>query len=316
MSGHGISHALFLSAYLSTGILVSLLIAVFVRLFGHRIDRLEPLSQSRIWFALTVAPAAVTAAVAIGSSADWLLYGPTSFCIPLGHVSAEPSWLLLGIGCFVAWRFSAMTMLLLKGFVRSAGLRDTLQNLDAVRLPGAEDQTVHVLPREEPQAFLLGLRRPKVCLSAGLLTRPYHEVQLVLAHELAHIRCGHPRTRLIALLASFLHAPGLAESLRRKLIRAQEAVADSEAARQEQDRLSLAEILVSWARIQPPALGALHFHGGDLEFRVLHLLKEQAGPGFSLTNHHVAAAAIAGTALSLAFGRALHLYVQMLLRLP
>src|SRR5262249_50433237 len=67
-----------------------------------------------------------------------------------------------------------------------------------------------VLPVEEPQAFVLGMLKPRVYLSQGLLeTLSPDDLRLVLAHEKAHARRRDPLRRFVAAVGLLFHLPGI-----------------------------------------------------------------------------------------------------------
>lgn len=87
------------------------------------------------------------------------------------------------------------------------------------------------LPSLRPAAFCVGLLRPRVVVSAGLLERLEREEQVaVLCHELAHARRREPLKCLLARMAArtFFWLPALNALLERYLL-VKELAADREA---------------------------------------------------------------------------------------
>jgi Zn-dependent protease with chaperone function len=276
----------------------------------RRLARLEPSAQSRIALAAAVAPAFLGAVFMGGASYDRVLSGPADFCLHLND-SAAPSLILL------------LSVAILAGRVLTYGIQTIVVILRAIRLSlvlsGASDKGFMgclVLPVEEPQAYVLGILKPRVYVSRGLLEQT-HEGDLapVLAHEHAHAARRDPLRRLIASAGLVLHLPGIAHLLNRLLTRTQEMAADADAARTVGDRVRVAEALVRFARLQGPVrAAAMEFGSGDLEARVRELLDPHQRRGPSAVALVGCSAALCLLALFAAHG--LHYLAQALLRLP
>ena len=133
---------------------------------------------------------------------------------------------------------------------------------------------VYVLPSAKPEAFVLGLLRPVLYVSQGLLSLRGRTVEAVLAHERAHMERLDPLRHLVALLACTFHLPGVAGRLQRRFQQSNELAADAWAARSLGDSIGIAEALVACSRFRAATTGALRlaFGGGALEERVRTLL--------------------------------------------
>jgi Zn-dependent protease with chaperone function len=107
---------------------------------------------------------------------------------------------------------------------------------------------VCILPLAQPQAFVMGVFRPRIFVTRGLLALGPAYTNAVLAHERAHLRRADGLRRLVATLASTLHLPGVARSLERRLAHTQEMAADEEAATELGSRTALADALVAISR--------------------------------------------------------------------
>ena len=130
-----------------------------------------------------------------------------------------------------------------------------------------------VLPSPRPEAFVLGLWRPQLFVSQGLLDLPDDTVKAVLAHERAHLARRDPLRHCVALLACAFHLPGVAKRLQQRAQQTQELLADAVAAQSLGDSLAVAEALLRCARSrQAHDAPHLAFGGGDLEERVQTLL--------------------------------------------
>lgn len=106
---------------------------------------------------------------------------------------------------------------------------------------------VAICTQVRPQAFTAGLWRPKICLSAGLVTMlDEDELKAVVSHELAHVRRRDNRQILMMLaLRDFLWALPVAHYLLKAFLRAKEHAADDLAVEMTGDRLALASAIVS-----------------------------------------------------------------------
>jgi Zn-dependent protease with chaperone function len=137
-----------------------------------------------------------------------------------------------------------------------------------------------VLPVDEPQAFLLGVVRPRLYLTRGLLAAERaRDAEVVIAHERSHLRRRDPLRRLIARIGLAFHLPGIARALERRLARAHEMAADADAARSvgSPERVAQALVEVARARFRPPAPSTAFGAGStaDMEARVRRLLEDR-----------------------------------------
>ena len=124
-------------------------------------------------------------------------------------------------------------------------------------VPPGSDSSPHVdpglgalvLPIDSPRAFVVGLIKPQVFLTRGLLGPGAREhVSAVVAHEQAHVLRGDPISRVLANISLAFHLPIVAGFVRRALARAQERAADEQAAAAVGCREQVARALVYVAR--------------------------------------------------------------------
>ena len=293
-------------------ILASALVGAALIAGRRRLARLAPSAQSRIALAAAVAPAFLSAVFAGGAIYDIVLSGPADFCLR-PHDSAAPSLILL------------LSVAILVGRVLTSGIQTTGAVLSAVRLSraltGAAPKAFMgcvVLPIEEPQAYVLGILKPRVYVSQGLLEQANEDdLASVLAHERAHAARRDPLRRLIASLGLVLHLPGIAHLLDRLLTRTQEMAADADAARVVGDRVRVAESLVRFARLRRPSRAvAVEFGSGDLEARVKELLDTHQRRGGRPSAAELIGCSAALCLLALFAAHGLHYLAQALLRLP
>ncbi len=142
----------------------------------------------------------------------FLLGSLIGLCMLVGHLLGGPQGLLLGLvfgglGNFIAYWFSdriALAAMQAQPASRAVApwLVDTVERL-ALRA-GIPTPRVYVCPQPAPNAFATG-RNPQnsaVAITVGMLRGfPEHEVEAVLAHEIAHIK---NRDVLITTIAAVL----------------------------------------------------------------------------------------------------------------
>ena len=237
--------------------------------------------------------------------------GPAAFCVDL-HGARRPSLLLCLAGTLLGSRLVVCGVRSAVTLWHTRCLRHTVQRTSVPQVHG-----VAVLPSAAPQAFVVGLLRPRVYLSHGLLaTLCPEELAAVLAHEQAHARRRDPLIRWIAGFGLSWHVPGIAAALQRQLRRTQEMAADADAAQAVGDRLRVAETLVHCARLQmAPAGTTVEFGQSDLAARVQALLgpvPAHAGPSAA----HLLGVSAAMVLLGLGAAHGLHHFAQRLLHLP
>jgi Zn-dependent protease with chaperone function len=274
-----------------------------------RLGRLAPAARARLLMAAALAPAAVGAAASFAVAADIAFASAPRRCAER-FAEAGPRGLLTALAAaWLGWLACGLARCALAS-ARSAFALRRLRALSP-RQPGG----FRLVPSREAQAFVLGIARPEVFVSAGLLRgADARALEAVLAHERAHVRRREPLRRLLAALALSFHLPGIAGALGRALRRAEEASADAEAARALGDRTRIAEALVRFARLRLPAALAAGFQEDGLELRVREMLAGEPpaqGPPARL----VAAFAGATLASTLASGPVLHAALERLFEL-
>ncbi len=264
--------ALWIAAVAVTACLTSGSIGAMTLGSEQWIARLAPVAQSRIFLMAALAPALVSLAVVGVVVFDVLIPGGAErLC--RRHAAAVPPTTVLLIATVLVGRLGHAVGRAFVGARRSRSTRRALETLGSQTRSG-----FWIVPVEEVYALVVGLFRPQVYISQGLLAAAdRRDLEPVLAHERSHVRRRDPLRRLIASLALSFHLPGVAWALDRRLARSQEIAADAEGAREIGDSGRFAEALVRLARIRVahPALAA-GFLGNDVEARVRDLLL--AGP--------------------------------------
>lgn len=134
---------------------------------------------------------------------------------------------------------------------------------------------IRILETTRPVAATVGLMRPTVLLSRGLLDRLSPQAgRAVRAHEAAHRRRRDPLRLALARWGTSLHLPGTGGALYRELDLVVERAADEAAARRVGDRVKVAEALLAVARLRPATAPGPGFGEGPVEVRVQALLEE------------------------------------------
>lgn len=285
-----------------------------------RIEDLAPVARARVYLAAAFAPvasAALLIVAALAPSFGWISDhcdggDPHAHAHICGHhVVAWPSLLLILIAALAvvrgAWRLTRHGHALL----RAARVRRTL---DAASRLDAE-LGAQILPFEEPRAFVLGLWRPRLYVTEGLVIGGGSEhLGAVLAHERAHIARRDPFRRFVAGLGLAFHLPFVARRLDDALARAQEMAADEDAATTLASRVRVARALVALARATPAPEGATAFATSDVTTRVALLMDDTPRADRPTVLHFVigSAIAIASVAMSADF---VHHGVEILLGL-
>jgi Zn-dependent protease with chaperone function len=238
------------------------------------LERLTPAAQARLLLAVALLPAAasiaiMTAALApsFGWIADHCLRAAESHTHPhicAHHVASLPALPAVLLAALLLARLAYAALRLVRlGMLARAARRD-LAGIARISSTG-ETPALQVLPFDEPQAFVIGLWRPALFVTRGLMSDAHREhLEPVLAHERAHLRRRDPLRRLVSSIALAFHLPGVAGWLERRLGRAHELAADAEAAAEIESPERVARALVELARRRRrgPA-PALAFHAFD-----------------------------------------------------
>jgi Zn-dependent protease with chaperone function len=278
-------------------------------------QRLTPAAESRALLALASLPLFASVLVlaacflpSLGLATDHCVYHglhhPHLCLHHLPHVA--PTLAVLAMAGFIVVCATHASYGVARGLYRSVTTERTLCQAAA---PGAHG--VRVLPKEQPDAFVIGLLRPKLFASRGLLSMSQDVQDIVLAHERAHIHRRDPLRQLVATAFLGFHLPGIAGIIRRRLQAASEMAADAHAADTFGDGSYVADVLVKLTRAHHthpvPAFGFV----GDLEVRVRRLL---APKGRELLGPTTLIAIVGAATLSaIAFAEPLHHAVETFL---
>ena len=256
-------------------------LALVLWLTQKSISRLAPAAQARVYLLATVLPlvagaAILTAALApsFGWIADHCAAVASSHTHP--HICAEhnsevwPAMSVVALALLLAVRFGWVISHRVRALVLGHCARRALNQASVLH----EDAETRILPSDTPQAFVLGLVRPTLYLTRGLIAgAERRHLDAVVAHEWAHVTRRDPLRRFVGGIALAFHLPGVARRLEGTLVRAQEMAADEAAADVVGSREGIASALVALAKAKshvPPSAHA--FSGSDVRARVLQLM--------------------------------------------
>ncbi len=300
----------FLAALAAVSFGCSLLSAAALWLGWKRLGHLAPAAQSRVLLAAALAPALVSSALLAAMGFDLAVHRcDAHLCLLYG--SGELSSLSAGLAVLWTLRLGRQGWIALRAVHHTRAIGRTLECVSS-----ASGAASRILPIDEPQAFVVGMRHPRMYLSRGLLQRTRaRDLESVMAHESYHIKRRDPLRRLIASIGLAFHLPGIAFAIERRLAATLESAADADAARALGDAPRVAEALVRLARLRtarvPLAVGMLD---SDLEFRVRELLSPATRPDRPGAALLVAVAAI-GFAAALLSAEPVHIAFESIVRL-
>jgi Zn-dependent protease with chaperone function len=166
-------------------------------------------------------------------------------------------------------------VVLLRWMWRGRGQRRLARTLVATSRPSQLGADLRLLDRAEPLALTVGVRSPTILLSTGLLERvSARALEVVLAHERAHVARGDTRLARVDRLAAALLPRAVARPLLDQITLAREQACDAAAVERVGDPVTVARALTEIARLglRAPATG-VSVASGALEARVLHLLE-------------------------------------------
>lgn len=140
--------------------------------------------------------------------------------------------------------------------------------------PSGLGPDVRVLDQAEPFAVTVGWRRPAILVSEGLIRGVTQRgLDVVLAHERAHLERGDTRYALVDRLAARILPRAVGDPLLERITLAREQACDAIAARRAGGPLAVAETLAEIVRLgmRAPAVG-VSVASGAVETRVEYLL--------------------------------------------
>ena len=299
---------LFTAALSIVAAFVSVTVGAALALGTRRLGGLAPTARARVLLAAAVAPALAALTCAAALLADTQLFGCHAHHCLERRAGAQVPPLILALTMAALVRVGAALLQAARNVRRSAVLCRRLET-------AGEQQDPTVLPLAEPQAFVVGLLRPRVYVSRGLVgTHSEADIEVVVAHEQAHVRRRDPLRRLLASVALGFHVPGIAGWIERQIVRSQEMAADADAACAVHDAQRVAEALVRMARLRVHRAAQVAWLGDHLEARVQALLGGTPGSDRPGSSALVVAAAVA-LALGIAAAEPIHRAAETLLHL-
>jgi len=240
------------------GALVAGLAAIGYPILRGWLARLAPARRARLLTALAVAPVAAGAFVTVLS----LLPGALGSLWPVldhcpGHQHASHVHLCVrhlpvesggvAVWCLVLTLWALFAVPTARQLVRAFRQQRWLRQLARLARRDAELGAL-VVDTELPLAMATGRRA--VLLSASLVRAlPRALLDVVLAHERAHLRRGDPTRRWLAAVLSSAHLPSVRRRLLADLELASEQASDEEAAAAVGDRARVARALVEVERL-------------------------------------------------------------------
>ncbi len=275
-----------LAAFAMVAYGLSLGTALLLWVLKPAISSLTAAGQSRLYFVATLLPAlagVVLLFAALAPSFGWIadhyttlqVHSHPHLCFdhPIG------SWPTMTVMALAAITFLRIAAALAK---QGRALWVGKNTQSALRIASREDceQNLRIIPTKEPQAFVLGLFRPSLYITQGLLSGPHSaHAKAVIAHEQAHMQRRDPLRRFVAELALCCHLPKISTWLGGQHSRSQERAADALAGHAIGNREAVASALVALAKAHlhaPVPQSATAFSGSEVSERVLLLL---APPG-------------------------------------
>jgi Zn-dependent protease with chaperone function len=249
--------------------------------FRRALLRLTPAAEARVLFAAALLPFLASGAImtaALAPSFGWIVdhcgqashaHVQPNICTAY-HVDVLPAAAVIVLASLLLLSLLASVLRLVHGGVTAELAARALSKVASVD----RDEGVRILPVDQPQAFVLGLLKPVLFVTRGLLDGQHREhLPPVLAHERAHIQRRDALRRAVAILAGAFHLPGLGVWFERRLARANEMAADAAAARAmgSSQRVASALVRLTRAHLNTPS-PALSFGKSDVEARVARLL--------------------------------------------
>lgn len=249
---------LFALAALVLAASAGLIVSAVAPLVMGRVSSWQPDRRYAALMLVALAPAvlALTSFLAVVGPPVWALVNPAfDHCVAHGdrhthlcfehlppHSGGSISWALLAAG--LAWSVGRMA----SGARRLMNSRRLSLRLCSMATLH-ESQRAFVLPVEAPLCFTVGLFRPKIVLSEGLIARVSGaRLDVILRHEEAHVRRYDAALRLLATMMTVCMLPSVRDRLLDELELSAEQSCD-EAAAVSGDRLGVAEAILQVERM-------------------------------------------------------------------
>jgi Zn-dependent protease with chaperone function len=254
-------------------------------LLHPRLQRLAPAPRARVllgWIAAPAAAGVVLTALAIAPSLLTAAGLLTDHCAEPGHAHAHlcvvhpPPW----SGHELPWLFLGAAMIAVLGAVVTAAraIADGVRIERSLRAVSREGRGLpaRIVSSDVPLSVTVGLRRPRVFVSSGLLRRlPRPLLDVVVAHERAHVARHDTLYALLAATLGRLHLPWTRRRLLADFALASEEACDDCAAGAVGSRVVVAGAIVAVERLLCGSPATASFTGSDVTARVERLLRDE-----------------------------------------
>jgi Zn-dependent protease with chaperone function len=275
------------TAFLLVGSAISALLARSMR---ARLALWEPAVRHRVLVVLALTPALIALALLCSASLPSLeaLFVPSlDHCLthddghahlcfvhlPSGHTRLPAVAVVVFIGSYA----------LLRGALEWAGLQRAARVLRTLAATGTHQalRNMTIIETATPFCVAAGVLKPTVLISRGLLkSLDIRDQTIVLEHEHAHVQRSDALVAAVVRAFSSLHIPSVARWIQRELEIAAEQACDERAALAVEDRIAVAEAILTVARAlqsdpsRELGIVALAFGESAVERRVEALLRE------------------------------------------
>jgi Zn-dependent protease with chaperone function len=287
MSAIGALHLVLLET-LAFVLVASALASLGVRAAENRMAAWSPESRHRGWLVLAFAPVILSVAGVLATflpSLIGLVWTEYDHCLvhPGTHIHLCLVHLPKTLGNLSSWLVLLLVLMVLSvrvgkavgGLARASCLRSRLLALGVYDA----ERSAWVLPTKDPLCLSVGVLRPAIVVSEGLLGAVTREqLRAVLLHERSHATRNDTLVRLLARAATLFMWPSARKQALQALELAAEQSCDESAARAIGDRLAMAEVILKVERLLAPMPRglvpiAISFGGTAVELRVSALLE-------------------------------------------
>lgn len=307
-------------------LLTSLATTILYPIMRPCLYRLEPTTQARVLLLILGAPLGMGALVILFAVMPSFLYildiGVDHCHIHGSHhphlcllhppmiSGSVPTWaLVIGFATVIGWHVALGTRNALQ-YKQFVGAISALSAHDSAR-------DIYRVESELPLAFSIGIRRLRIFVSSALIARlSPQQLDVVLAHERAHGQRRDVLRQLVARAISTFHLPWLRQRLLADFDLALEQACDELAAIKVDDRLKVAETIITVEKQfrkldKPIPFGAVAFIDSNVTDRVERLLDPPAP--IILGAKLITPFAVALLTSALAFIGPLHHFIESLL---
>lgn len=236
-------------------------------------------ARAQLYALVWAPPVVLLGAFVPGLIGTWTAHG--DHCLADGHAHHHHLCLLHpphATGHWLTWAAPLVVLVpvlavLAQQVWRGRWQRRLARTLVATSHPSALGPDVRLLARDEPIALTVGVRTPTILLSTGLLEGASGgALQVVLAHERAHVSRGDTRLASWDQLAAALLPRSVAGPLLERIILAREQACDAAAVERTGDPVEVARALTEIARLGMPTTG-VSVASCSLSARVAYLLE-------------------------------------------